>query len=185
MRILANGNVGILTSGPAFPLHVLNTTNNWGIYCQLTGTGNKYAFLTEIQGQAPYNTSSILYYGGDYTSARFMVYSNGGIANFQGNNVNLSDISVKKDIIPIESYWDKFKAINIVKFKYKDQDQFDDDYTIGIIAQELEKIAPEFVNTDGWNQKVNTQKILKSIYTADLHHATIKVLQETMAKLKI
>ena len=184
MRIGSNNYVGINTSSPTQFLHILNTSNTWGEFIQMTGSGNKYGYLAEIQGQAPYNQNSVLYYGGDYTSARFMVYSNGGIANFQGNNVNLSDISVKKDIIPIESYWNKFKAINIVKFKYKDQDQLDNDYTIGVIAQELEKVAPEFVNTDGWNQRVNTHKILKSVYSADLHHATIKVLQETMAKVE-
>jgi hypothetical protein len=128
----------------------------------------------------------------DNAALRFSARSNGGLANFQANDVNLSDERTKKDIIPLESYWDKFKAIEIVKFKYKDQTH--DDFNIGVIAQQVEKVAPEFVDVDGWDNKpkldedgniiTNNEEPLKSIYTADLHHATIKVLQEAMAKIE-
>ena len=82
----------------------------------------------------------------------------------------------------MESYWDKFKAIEIVKFKYKDQTH--DDFNIGVIAQQVESIAPEFVDVDGFGKTPEDGIPLKSIYTADLHHATIKVLQEAMAKIE-
>ena len=77
------------------------------------------------------------------------------------------------------------------KFKYKDQTH--DDFNIGVIAQQVESVAPEFVDVDGWegikcdedgNIIHNEEEPLKSIYTADLHHATIKVLQEAMAKIE-
>jgi hypothetical protein len=70
----------------------------------------------------------------------------------------------------------------MVKFKYKDQTH--DDFNIGVIAQQLEKVAPEFVDVDGWGDTPKDGVPLKSIYTADLHHATIKVLQEAMAKIE-
>jgi hypothetical protein len=128
----------------------------------------------------------------DNAALRFSARSNGGLANFQANDVNLSDERTKKDIIPLESYWDKFKAIEIVKFKYKDQTH--DDFNIGVIAQQVESVAPEFVDIDGWDNKpkldedgneiISNDEPLKSIYTADLYHATIKVLQEAMAKIE-
>jgi hypothetical protein len=118
----------------------------------------------------------------DNTTLRFSVRSNGGLANYQANNVNLSDIRTKKDIIPLESYWNKFKAIEIVKFKYKDQTH--DDYNIGVISQQVESVAPEFVDADGWGDTPEDGIPLKSIYTSDLHHATIKVLQEAMIKIE-
>jgi hypothetical protein len=121
-------------------------------------------------------------YVGNFSTLRFKVASNGGIYNFSGNNVNLSDISTKKDIIACESYWDKFKAIEIVKFKYIDQSH--DDYNIGVIAQQVEEVAPEFIDTDNWNKQDEEPRILKAVYTEDLHHATIKVLQEAMAKIE-
>ena len=116
------------------------------------------------------------------TALRMTVLSNGGIANYQANNTNLSDERTKKDIIPIESYWDKFKAIEIVKFKYKDQSH--DDYNIGVISQQVESVAPEFVDADGWGDTPEDGIPLKAIYTADLYHATIKVLQEAMIKIE-
>jgi hypothetical protein len=115
-------------------------------------------------------------------TVRAMLLSNGGFKNYQANNVNLSDERTKKDIIPLESYWNKFKAIEIVKFKYKDQTH--DDYNIGVIAQQVENVAPEFVDVDGWGETPEDGVPLKSVYTADLHHATIKVLQEAMTKIE-
>ena len=130
---------------------------------------------------APNNTSNWIYHSLDSSAERFKVASNGGIYNYQANNVNLSDINTKKEIIPLDSYWDKFKAIEIVKFKYKDQTH--DDFNIGVIAQQVESVAPEFVDTDMWTLE-DEQVERKAIYTSDLHHATIKVLQECMAKIE-
>ena len=123
------------------------------------------------------NTSNRFIDCEDNTALRFSARSNGGLANFQANDVNLSD---------------KFKAIEIVKFKYKDQTH--DDFNIGVIAQQVEKIAPEFIDIDGWDTKpkldeegneiISTEEPLKSVYTSDLHHATIKVLQEAMTKIE-
>ena len=143
-------------------------------------------------------TDSRCYYGQKYNSStddyymifdnvvanKFLFYGNGGLGNVQANDLNISDIRTKKDITPLESYWDKFKAIEIVKFKYKDQ--IHDDFNIGVIAQQIEEVAPEFVDAEDWgkNAPVETEEPLKSIYTADLYHATIKVLQEAMAKIE-
>jgi hypothetical protein len=106
----------------------------------------------------------------------------GGLANYSGNNVNLSDERTKNSISPLDSYWDKFKAINIVKFKYNGQSH--DNYNIGVIAQQVEKVAPEFVSNDGWGINNEDKNDLKAIYESDLHHATIKVLQEAMIKIE-
>jgi hypothetical protein len=173
MRITSGGQISQTTSIADWSHVITNasTTSPNGIIIQYTAanknnTGNPFLYCTDNSG----------------TTLRFEVRSNGGIANFQANNVSLSDIRTKKDIAPLESYWDKFKAIEIVKFKYKDQTH--DDFNIGVIAQQVEEIAPEFVDVDGWDSKDTlNDEPLKSIYTADLYHATIKVLQEAMAKI--
>jgi hypothetical protein len=141
---------------------------------------------------APNNGTNYFQRWRDGSASRAWLYSDGGFANYQANDTNLSDERTKKDIAPLESYWDKFKAIEIVKFKYKDQTH--NDFNIGVIAQQVEAVAPEFVDVDGWGSKpeldgegneiVSEEEPLKSIYTADLHHATIKVLQEAMAKIE-
>jgi hypothetical protein len=179
------GNVlfGTATDPNAGIIVASQSANNWTIYGKNTSTtGTAYVFLSEFTGQAPNNTSHYFFYAGDTSVARFQVRSNGGIYNYSGNNVNLSDISTKKDITPCESYWDKFKAIEIVKFKYKDQTH--DDFNIGVIAQQVEEVAPEFIDEEDWGKPNEETRIMKAVYTEDLHNATIKVLQEAMAKIE-
>jgi hypothetical protein len=169
--------------------------NSGGSYHEINSDQTTYALYIKATNASPYgtiidysslpnNTGNEYIYCTDnsFTTLRFSVRSNGGIANYQANDVNLSDERTKKDIEPLESYWDKFKNIEIVKFKYKDQTH--DDYNIGVIAQQVESVAPEFVDVDGWGETVEGEEPLKSIYTADLHHATIKVLQECMSKIE-
>jgi hypothetical protein len=155
-------------------------------------SANPYGPYFRFPNAAPNNAVNYFMYCDDNgASPRFSVRSNGGIANYAANNVILSDERVKKDIEPLESYWDKFKEIEIVKYKYKDQTH--DDFNIGVIAQQVEKVAPEFVDMDGWgkpeldeegNEIVSEEEPLKSVYDSDLHHATIKVLQEAMSKIE-
>ena len=168
--------------------------SDWSYVMTNSNASSPNGMIIQYTAANKNNTSNPFLYCTDNsgTVLRFEVRSNGGIANYSGNDVNLSDERTKKDIIPLESYWDKFKAIEIVKFKYKDQTH--DDFNIGVIAQQVESVAPEFVDVDGWDTKpkldeegneiISTEEPLKSIYTADLYHATIKVLQEAMAKIE-
>jgi hypothetical protein len=197
MRITSGGFLKASNSGTyvsstgTFHEFISSTTNNNIAYFYNT-SASPYGPYMRFSGAAPNNGVNYYLYFDDTSQQRFIVYSNGGISNFQANDVNLSDERTKKDIAPLESYWDKFKAIEIVKFKYKDQTH--DDYNIGVIAQQVEQVAPEFVDVDGWDNKAqsgqdgnantNEQEPMKSIYTADLYHATIKVLQEAMAKIE-
>jgi hypothetical protein len=168
-----------------------NVANNISLLISNTSATSPYGMLLKYTA-TPNNSADFFIEAIDSTAQRFAFRSNGGLANYQANDANLSDERTKKDIIPLESYWDKFKAIEIVKFKYKDQTH--DDFNIGVIAQQVEKVAPEFVDVEGWDNKpkldedgniiTNNEEPLKSIYTADLHHATIKVLQEAMAKIE-
>jgi hypothetical protein len=118
----------------------------------------------------------------DSTATRAVIRSNGGLANYQANDANLSDERVKTDIKPVGSYWDKLKAIEIVTFKYKDQTHDDDN--IGVIAQQVEAVAPEFIDTDGFGETPEGEEPLKTVYTTDLYHASIKALQEAMARIE-
>ena len=94
----------------------------------------------------------------------------------------MSDERVNTDIKPVGSYWDKLKAIEIVTFKYKDQSHDDDN--IGVIAQQVEAVAPEFIDVDGFGETPEGEEPLKTVYTTDLYHASIKALQEAMARIE-
>jgi hypothetical protein len=169
-----------------------NLTNASTLVITNSTNSGPYGITVLHTGASPNNTADFFMECADTTTSRFQLRSNGGLANFQANNVNLSDERTKKDIIPLESYWNKFKDIEIVKFKYLDQTH--DDFNIGVIAQQVEKVAPEFIDIEGWdtkpkfdeegNQIISEEEPLMSVYTSDLHHATIKVLQEAMVKIE-
>ncbi len=120
--------------------------------------------------------------GYDSTTVRFFVASNGGLYNYSANNTNLSDERVKKDIIPMESQWDSFKKIEFTKFKYKDQTH--DDYNYGVIAQQVLKVAPHFVDTDGFGEAPKKGKPLMAVYDSDIHYAAHKALQEALIRIE-
>jgi hypothetical protein len=141
-------------------------------------------------GASTYRTSSVANNGvhhfySDFSSTENLVAyitANGGLSNYSGNNVNLSDERVKTDIEPIGSVWDKVKSIEIVAFKYKNHPT--EKNNIGVIAQQVESVAPEFVNNDGFGETPEDGVPLKTIYTTDMHHAAIKALQEAMARIE-
>lgn len=188
MRITSGGWTKISNDGTyttiAGTVHEIKTTlaNQNILYLGNTSNTSPYGPYIEFPNAAPNNATNYFLGCGDNAVARFILRSNGGLANYAANDVNLSDIRTKKDILPLGSYWDKFKAIEIVKFKYKDQSH--DDYNIGVISQQVESVAPEFVDIDGFGTTPEDGIPLKSIYTADLYHTTIKVLQEAMDKIE-
>jgi hypothetical protein len=115
-------------------------------------------------------------------SLRMSVRSNGGIENYATNNIPLSDERLKKDITPLESVWDKIKNIEIVKYKFKDQTH--DDFNMGVIAQQVQKVAPELVDDEGWGTFAEDGTTYKGIWETDLNYYSIKALQEAMAKIE-
>jgi len=171
-----------VSSGGSFHEIKTTLTNNNPVYISNTASSNPYGAYIVFPNASPNDATRYFLSCVDSTTTRFSALSNGGIANYSANDVNLSDERTKKDIISLESYWNKFKAIEIVKFKYKDQTH--DDYNIGVIAQQVESIAPEFVDVDGFGETPEDGIPYKTIYTSDLHHTTIKVLQEAMTKIE-
>jgi hypothetical protein len=112
---------------------------------------------------------------------RFYVNSNGGIFNFSGNNVNLSDERTKKNIEVAGGYLEKICAIPVKLFNYKDEAE-GEQRTLGVIAQDVEAVAPEFVNNDGWEGTAPEDGVpLKTIYTTDMMFGLMKAIQEQQA----
>ena len=110
---------------------------------------------------------------------RFYVTTNGGIANYSANNTNLSDERTKTNIQNAGSYLAKICAIPVRVFKYKDQ--ADDLLNLGVIAQEVEVVAPELVDVSGFGETPEDGIPLKSIYQTDLQYALMKCIQEQQA----
>jgi hypothetical protein len=104
------------------------------------------------------------------------------LANYQANNVDLSDARTKKEINPVASMWDKIGALEIVTYKYNDQTH--DDVNVGVIAQQVESVEPVWVDNDGFGETPEGEEPLKTVYTKDIYFAAIKALQEAMARIE-
>ncbi len=65
-----------------------------------------------------------------------------------GTTCSTSDIRLKKDIAPLQDSLDKISQLRGVTYHWKDPSR-GKDLEMGLIAQEVEKIFPELVGTDG------------------------------------
>ena len=120
-------------------------------------------------------------YCGD-SSQRFSARSNGGLANYSGNNVNLSDRREKTNFAPAKSYLDVICAIPVQTFNYIDQNlEEDGGLTLGVVAQDVQAVAPELVMESNWAIRDEEPKMRLSIYQTDLQYALMKCIQEQQA----
>jgi hypothetical protein len=183
MRIDSSGNVGIGTStAPAGP-HTIQTNGSGATIVNFINTTSSsgYGIYVALSGSAPNNTTNYMFYSADNASQRFTARSNGGLANFSANNVNLSDQREKTNFAPAGDYLAKICAIPVKTFNYIDQNMEDDPgLTLGVVAQDVQAVAPELVMESDWGTKDNP-KMRLGIYQTDLQYALMKCIQEQQA----
>jgi hypothetical protein len=185
MTLSAAGKLGVGETNPIYTGHFVNNTDtaaaSVGIIAQAATTTNQYGLYIQLAGD-PNNTGNyFLSFLGSNTQ-RATMRSNGGLANYSANNVNLSDERVKKDIVDAGGYLDKICAIPVRTFLYKDQT--DTQLNLGVIAQEVEAVAPELVDVSGFGETPEDGVPLKAIYQTDLQYALMKSIQELNAKFE-
>jgi hypothetical protein len=160
----------------------VNDSSENGFLVYGSSAGNQGAVTSTVNdGSAAVNSYHLYNKNATNNGYRFYVSTNGGIYNFSANNSNLSDERVKTAITPAPSYLDKLDAIKVVNFKYKDQ--LHDEFNVGVIAQQVLSVAPEFVNEDGFGETPDDGIPLMSIYETDLKYAMLKAIQELSAKV--
>jgi hypothetical protein len=158
-----------------------NRTNFLAEFSNSATSGSSNVILAFYPNYSPNSTLSSFFRGADSTVTRFDAYSNGGIANYQANNVNLSDRREKTDFAPAKSYLDVICAIPVQTFNYIDQNkETDDGLTLGVVAQDVQAVAPELVAESNWGTK-EEPKMRLSIYQTDLQYALMKCIQEQQA----
>ena len=144
---------------------------------------NPYGLSIVYPNANPNGTANEFF--GCYTigaAIKMSVRSNGGIANYSANNVSLSDRREKTNFAPAGSYLDKICAIPVQTFNYIDQNlEEDDGLTLGVVAQDVQAVAPELVTETNWGTK-DEPKMRLSIYQTDLQYALMKALQELKAE---
>jgi len=158
----------LTTTGSNWVLGLLNnSTTPYGLgiahNTDSNGTGNEFLYLTGAG------------------TLRMSVRSNGGVVNVQANDANTSDVRLKKNIELAGNYLDKICAIPVKTFLYKDQtDEF---LNLGVIAQDVEAVAPELIDSSGVGETPEDGIPLKGIYQTDLQYALMKAIQELAAKV--
>jgi hypothetical protein len=145
---------------------------------------NPYGSYIQYSGATPNGTLNHFLYAEDSTAVRFNVRSNGGIANYSANNSNLSDRREKINFAPAKSYLDVICAIPVQTFNYIDQNiEEDDGLTLGVVAQDVQAVAPELVMESNWAKEGDEPKMRLSIYQTDLQYALMKAIQELKAEV--
>jgi hypothetical protein len=187
MRITGEGDllVGTTATGGKFTVHnpingrfTINSSNT-----QSSGN-DAYGITSFFPNFAPNNTSSFFYYASDNAAVRFQVRANGGIGNYQANDANLSDRREKTNFAPAKSYLDVICSIPVQTYNYIDQNlEEDGGLTLGVVAQDVQAVAPELVTESDWSIEQDGSKMRLSVYQTDLQYALMKAIQELKAEL--
>jgi hypothetical protein len=186
-RIDTSGNllVGTTSGTGASERFALAQDNpNWIHTIRNSSASSPFGSQIWYTGSDPNNTSNFFFgcYGGGAQTLRMNIRSNGGIANYSANNSNLSDRREKTNFAPAKSYLDVICAIPVQTFNYIDQNLEEDaGLTLGIVAQDVQAVAPELVMESNWANKDETPKMRLSIYQTDLQYALMKCIQEQQA----
>lgn len=187
MRITSDGNLLVgVSSTPDNANFVVESSrvSAWkAIVSDASSSGTALGVLSRFVARAPNDASSIFFYGGDNAGAKFVAFANGGIANYSANNVNLSDRREKTNFAPARNYLDVICAIPVQTFNYIDQNrEADDGRTLGVVAQDVQAVAPELVTESNWGT-AEEPKMRLSIYQTDLQYALMKCIQEQQAMI--
>jgi len=159
---------------------LVGTTSTIGNAIFVTKSANSAGRFYLTSGTAGFGITEWFSDVGGTQTSRAYIRADGGLANYSANNVNLSDVRTKIEIKDAGSYLAKICAIPVRTFKYKNIENAEEN--LGVIAQEVETIAPELVDANGFGETPEDGVPLKAIYQTDLQYALMKALQELSAK---
>ena len=182
MRIDSSGNLLVgVTSGNE---NVIQKDRAGNIAFQVVNSNSStpYGMNIQFSAAAPNDSTRSFLTAYDTSLTRAQIRSNGGLANYSANDVNLSDQREKTNLAPAKSYLDVICAIPVQTFNYIDQNMEDDGgLTLGVVAQDVQTVAPELVMESNWAKDGDEPKMRLSIYQTDLQYALMKCIQEQQA----
>lgn len=170
-----------LSATDAYHEFIAGASGNDLVLFRHTATSNPYGLEIQFSGAAPNNATTWFLYCQDTGGQRAAILSNGGLRNFQANNVNLSDRNTKKDISPAADTWDCIKEWEIVNYRYKDQPD-DADLNLGVIAQQVAESCPEVITV--FEEAKDDQPEKLGVKEQQMYWMAIKALQEAMSRIE-
>ncbi len=172
--------------------------NGWTmIVTHTSGAASEHEGILIDYKNSPNGSGNSFIQGKDSNGTRFRFSSNGGLHYYQGNGSNLSDQREKKNIVNLETKWDKVKNWDIKKFTITKTND-NDDLRYGVIAQQVEQHCPE-VLTD-WIKQSAKDAVLdedgnvvtpavaevtrKGVKEQQMMWMAIKALQEAQTRIE-
>jgi len=105
------------------------------------------------------------------------VGQNGNLFNTNNSYGQISDQSLKENIVDAKSQWNDIKNIKIRNFNFTKASGHDTHTQIGCIAQEVETVSPKLVTA-------SREDGIKTVNTSVLYMKAIKALQEAQARIE-
>lgn len=152
----SNGNISITGSGATSVSKSGNTVT-------ISSTNTTYSNLNEFTNGPGYTTYSSNQATDTTSTVQFgLVRSTGDVVAFYS-----SDERLKDNIAPIENSLDKVGQLKGYEFDWNDKQDVYEGHDVGVIAQEVEKVVPELVQTrdDGY-KAVKYEKIVPLLINA-------------------
>lgn len=156
----------------------------------LAGTAEKYANTLYIAAQPGVAPLPLIY--GEFSIPQLVVFGSLTAKSLSA----LSDGRLKQDITPIEAALDKTLRLRGVSYLWKTDENpgrgFSDTRQLGLLAQEVEKVLPEVVQTDAKGYKsLSYHKIVPFLIeavkerqrTAEKRAAEIAGLEQELAEI--
>jgi len=158
-------------------------TSSPGANFEIMGTGVN-AFRIRTYGYSNYWDI----FNNAYGDNSFVYMNNGGVVAkvlTTGAWQQLSDSDLKENITPLENPIEKIKAINGIKFTWKDP-EISTDEQVGVLAQEVEQVLPQAVSTnDEGNKMISYASLIPLLIEAvKEQQKTIETLQAELAAIK-
>ena len=165
----------------------VDSSNVDAIAVNVNSTNGSQYGITVATANDQNNTGTHFFRGMGGATERFTARTNGGLANIQANNVNLSDLNTKKDISPAADTWNYVKEWEIVNYLYKDQPD-DTDLNLGVIAQQVAESCPEvitvFQEAKEATEDAPAQEERLGVKEQQMYWMAIKALQEAIARIE-
>ena len=195
-----NGTLGVTGTatigGNSLMLSNANVAGNLGVTGNTLINGTLGVTGTATIGGVTYITSTNELTGitGGFTGGSLVV--NGSTQIYKDLNVigsiytkefvSMSDKTLKKNITTIDNALDKVLEMRGVYFNWIDEQKYGNDQQIGFIAQEINEIFPQLVNSNGSgalhvNYSQTTAILVEAIKAQNI---LIKELQDAVAKLQ-
>jgi hypothetical protein len=176
----------IADSNPALIVNLQNASASGNIQVWQK-SGSARALITN-NGGAEFNDRVAVDVTGDFNAEAFYSYdgsgdyfwvlTNGNVENANGVYGTISDVRLKENIIEARDYTSDLMKLRVVKYSLK-KDHEDKATHLGFIAQEVEEVFPNLIET----KKTRELEDMKSIKMSVLIPMLVKTIQEQQKQI--